>query len=254
MGYIAASIVHEVKQPIAAMVANAEAALRWLDRPVPEVDGVRQALRRIVRNGARTAGLLGPTRDLATRRRRQNDRVAINAMIGEAIDLSRAEAAENGVSVQTEFVETLPPVQGDPAELQQVVLNLMINAIETMSAMNEARRELIVSTNRTEASGVLVSELSIMSASSALALAFAGLLVCVPDGSAAQGFSYSHPDRPRLHQRATAGASKAPATRTSAQGAPILERSVPRPFVTNNSDGLSRDPEDCNNGCLDSTE
>ena len=81
----------------------------------------------------------------------------INAAIREAIELIRTEAATNGVSVQTEFVEALPPIQGDRVELQQVLLNLIINAIEAMSGMSEGRRELFVSTGKTEAGDVLVS-------------------------------------------------------------------------------------------------
>ncbi len=96
------------------MVANAHAALRWLDRP--DEDEVRQALSRIVRNGAQAGALVDRTRDLAKKRPRQRDRVEIDAAIREAIELIRTETAKNGVSVQTEFVETLPPVQGDRVE------------------------------------------------------------------------------------------------------------------------------------------
>jgi len=157
IGFLAASIVHEMKQPIAAMVTNAQAALRWLDRPAPDVDEIRHALSRIVRDGARAGALVGRTRDLAKKRPRRSDPVEINAAIREAIELIRIEAATNGVSVQTEFVEALPPIQGDRVELQQVLLNLIINAIEAMSGMSEGRRELFVSTGKTEAGDVLVS-------------------------------------------------------------------------------------------------
>jgi C4-dicarboxylate-specific signal transduction histidine kinase len=121
MGYLAASIVHEVKQPIAAMVANAQAALHWLDDPVPDVDEARQALSCIVEVGARADALVDRTR------------VEINAAIREAIELVGTEAAKNGVSVTAVFVETLPPISGDRVELQQVALNLIINAIEAMT-------------------------------------------------------------------------------------------------------------------------
>ena len=155
MGHLAASIIHEVKQPIAAMVANAQAALRWLDRA--DEDEVRQALRRIVRDGARASAMTDRKLDFAKKGPRRWNCVEINATTGEAIELVRAEAARNGVSVQTELFEPLPPVQGDRVELQQVILNLMINAIEAMCGLNEERRELLVSTERTEAGGVLVS-------------------------------------------------------------------------------------------------
>jgi C4-dicarboxylate-specific signal transduction histidine kinase len=157
MGYLAASIVHEVKQPIAAMITNAQAALRWLDRPAPNVDEVREALARIVRDGARAGDLVGRTRDLAKKRPRRKDPLEINATICDAMELVRAEAAKHRVSVRTEFVPTLPGVEGDRVELQQVVMNLIINAIEAMSEAGEGPRELQVTTGKNEAGDVLVS-------------------------------------------------------------------------------------------------
>ena len=155
IGYLTPSIVHDVMQPISAMVANAQAALNFLDRP--DVDEVRQALSCIVRDGARAAPLVDRVRDLAKKRPRRRDPVEINAAIREAIELIRTEAVKNGVSVQTELVETLPPVSGDRVQLQQVVLNLIINAIEAMTGMREGPRELLVTTEKAKAGGVLVS-------------------------------------------------------------------------------------------------
>ena len=157
MGYLAASIVHEVRQPIAAVVTNAQAALRWLDRPSPDVDEVREALVRIVRDGARAGVLVGRTRDLAKKRPRRRDPLEINTTIGEAIELVRAEAAQNHVTVRTDFVEDLPVIEGDRVELQQVVLNLVINAIEAMSEIGEAPREVQITTGKSGAGDVLVS-------------------------------------------------------------------------------------------------
>ena len=110
----------------------------------------------ILRDGARAAALVERTRDLVKKRPRRRRPVEINAAIREAIELIRTEAEKNGVSVQTKLVETLPPLSGDPVELQQVVLNLIINAIEAMTGTSEAPRELLVSTDRTEAGGVLI--------------------------------------------------------------------------------------------------
>ena len=155
IGYLTASIIHDVKQPIAAMVANAQAALHFLDRP--DVDEVREALSCIVRDGARAAALVDQVRDLAKKRPRRSDPVEINAAIREAIELIRTEAVKNGVSVQTELVETLPPVSGDRVELQQVVLNLIINAVEAMTGIRDGPRELLVTTEKAKAGGVLVS-------------------------------------------------------------------------------------------------
>jgi C4-dicarboxylate-specific signal transduction histidine kinase len=155
IGYLTPSIVHDVMQPISAMVANAQAALNFLDRP--DVDEVRQALSCIVRDGARAAALVDRVRDLAKKRPWRRDPVEINAAIREAIELIRTEAVKNGVSVQTELVETLPPVSGDRVQLQQVVLNLIINAIEAMTGIREGPRELLVTTEKAKAGGVLVS-------------------------------------------------------------------------------------------------
>jgi C4-dicarboxylate-specific signal transduction histidine kinase len=157
MGYLAASIVHEVKQPIAAMVTNAQAALRWLDRPTPDVAEVRDALMRIVREGARAGSLVGRTRDLAKKKPRRKDPLEINTTIRDAIELVRAEAAQNRVTVQADMVEGLPMIEGDRVELQQVVLNLIINAIEAMCEIGEGPRELQVTTGKNEAGDVLVS-------------------------------------------------------------------------------------------------
>ena len=157
MGYLAASIVHELKQPIAAMIINARAASRWLDRPEPNLDEARKAIDCIARDGARAEILSSRTRDLARKGQRRKELVELDTVISDALDLVRPEAAKNGVSVQTEFVETLPPVRGDRVELQQVVLNLMINAIEAMTAISEARRELLIRTATVEGGSVRIS-------------------------------------------------------------------------------------------------
>jgi C4-dicarboxylate-specific signal transduction histidine kinase len=157
IGYLAASIVHEVKQPIAAIVMNADAALRWLDHPTANVDAVRQALSRIVSAGERADDLVDRTRDMAKKTPRRRDPMEINATIREAIEFVSAEAANNGVSVKTEFVETLAPVSGDRAELQQVLLNLIINAIEAMNGIWDGPREVLITTEQIEAGCVLVS-------------------------------------------------------------------------------------------------
>ena len=137
MGQLTASIAHEVNQPIAATVTNAQAALRWLGAEPPNLDEVRQALGRIVRDGNRAGAVVGRIRNLIKKAPPRDERVDINAAIREVIELTRSEAMKNGVSVQTELVEGLPPVQGDRVELQQVILNLILNAIEAMSEMSE---------------------------------------------------------------------------------------------------------------------
>ena len=137
MGQLTASIAHEVNQPIAATVTNAQAALRWLGAEPPNLDEVRQALGRIVRDGSRAGAVVGRIRNLIKKAPPSNERVDINAAIREVIELTRSEAMKNGVLVQTELVEGLPPVRGDRVELQQVILNLILNALEAMSEMSE---------------------------------------------------------------------------------------------------------------------
>ena len=157
MGQLTASIAHEVNQPIAATVTNAQAALRWLGAEPPNLDEVRQALGRIVRDGGRAGAVVGRIRNLIKKAPPGDERVDINAAIREVIELTRSEAMKNGVSVQTELVEGLPPVRGDRVELQQVILNLILNALEAMSEMSEGPRELLITTGKTESGDVLVA-------------------------------------------------------------------------------------------------
>ena len=140
MGQLTASIAHEVNQPIAATVANAGAGLRWLGAEPPNLDEVRQALGRIVEGRQPGRRRRRPNSQLSSRRTPPRDeRVEINAAIREVIELTRSEATKNGVSVQTDLGEGLPLVRGDRVELQQVILNLILNAIEAMGEISEGR-------------------------------------------------------------------------------------------------------------------
>ena len=157
MGQLTASIAHEVNQPIAATVANAQAALRWLGAEPPNMDEVRQALGRIVRDGDRAGAVVGRVRALIKGAPRRDDRVEINGAIREVIDITRDEAMKSGVVVQTDLVEGLPLIRGDRVELQQVILNLIVNALEAMSGMGEGSRELRIGASTTELGDVLVA-------------------------------------------------------------------------------------------------
>ena len=151
MGQLTASIAHEVNQPIAATVTNAQAALRWLGAQPPDLEEVRQALGRIVKDGNRAGDVIGRIRDLIKKAPPRKDRVDINEAIREVIELTRGEAVKNGVSVQTQLAEGLPLIQGDRVQLQQVILNLIINAVEAMSGVGEGPRELLISTGQSRA-------------------------------------------------------------------------------------------------------
>jgi PAS domain S-box-containing protein len=157
MGQLAASIAHEVKQPIAATVINAGTALRWLGRRPPDLEQVRQTLGQIVQDGKRAGDVVDRIRALSKKAPSRNDRLDINGAILEVVELTRGEAVKNGVSVQTDLADGLPLIQGDRVQLQQVILNLIINAVEAMSGTSEGARELLITTGQAEPNGVLVA-------------------------------------------------------------------------------------------------
>jgi len=157
MGQLAASIAHEVNQPIAATVINAEAALRWLDRRPPDLEEVRQTLACIAKDGNRAAEVIDEIRALIKKAPPRKDRLEINGAIREVIGLTRGEVVKNGVWVHAELAEGLPLIQGDRVQLQQVILNLVINSVEAMSGVGEGARELLISTGKAEPDSVLVA-------------------------------------------------------------------------------------------------
>jgi PAS domain S-box-containing protein len=157
MGQLTASIAHEVKQPIAATVSSAQAGLRWLIREPPDLEEVRQALACIAKDGKRAGDVVGRIRDLIQKAPPRKDRFDLNGAIREVIELTRGEAVKNGVSVQTELTDNLPLIDGDRVQLQQVMLNLIINAVEAMSGLTEGPRELLISTGKAKMGGVLVT-------------------------------------------------------------------------------------------------
>jgi PAS domain S-box-containing protein len=157
MGQLTASIAHEVKQPIAATVSNAQAGLRWLIREPPDLEEVRQALACIAKDGKRAGDVVGRIRDLIQKAPPRKDRFDLNGAIREVIELTRSEAMKNGVLVQTELTDNLPLIDGDRVQLQQVMLNLIVNAVEAMSGLTEGPRELLISAGKAEMGGVLVT-------------------------------------------------------------------------------------------------
>jgi C4-dicarboxylate-specific signal transduction histidine kinase len=157
IGQLAASIAHEIKQPIAATVTNAQAALRWLDRRPPNLEEVRQSLHWIVKEGNHAGEVIDRIRALIKKAPPRKDRLEINEAIREVVELTRGEAVKNGVSVKTELADGLPLVQGDRVQLQQVILNLTINAVEAMCAASEGARELVINTEKADSRSVLVA-------------------------------------------------------------------------------------------------
>jgi PAS domain S-box-containing protein len=157
MGQLTASIAHEVNQPIASTVANAQAALRWLDARPPDLEETRQAIARIVNDGMRAGDVIHRIRALINKVPTRTDRFDINDAISDVVALTRSELSSNGVSLQTQFAQGLLLVQGDRVQLQQVILNLIVNAIEAMSGVSKGARELSISTEIGTSNGALVA-------------------------------------------------------------------------------------------------
>jgi C4-dicarboxylate-specific signal transduction histidine kinase len=156
IGQFAASIAHEVKQPISATITNAQAALRWLDQKPPELEEVRQGLNSIVKDSNHASEVIDRIRALIKKAPPRKDRFEINGAIRDVIELTHTEVVKNAISLRTELADCLPIVQGDRVQLQQVILNLIINAIEALSGVSEGTRELLIGTGKDGARSVLV--------------------------------------------------------------------------------------------------
>jgi PAS domain S-box-containing protein len=157
MGQLTASIAHEVNQPIAAAVTNAQAALRWLAARPPDLEEVRLALHAIAKDANRAGDVIGRIRNLVKKAPPRNERVDMNEAIREVIEVTRGEAVKNGASVETALGESLPLIEGDRVQLQQVVLNLIVNAVQAMGGVADGPRELFITTTCAEPDGVLVA-------------------------------------------------------------------------------------------------
>ena len=148
LGELTASIAHEINQPLTAIVNNANAGLRWLSGEAPDIDETRETIRRILRDGNRASGVISRMRALFKKAPMTKEQFDLNEAIEEVVAITQGEGQRNRVLVQTSLDGDLPLILGDRVQLQQVVLNLVINAIDAMSAMSEGRRELLVSTRR----------------------------------------------------------------------------------------------------------
>ncbi len=157
MGQLSASIAHEVTQPIGSARNNARAALNFLNRSPPDLDEVREALGCIVGDADRAGGIIERIRNQIKKAPPRNDRFDLNQVIEEVIGLAQSVITENGVSVQTRLASGMAPVHGDRVQLQQVVLNLILNAVEAMSSVEAGERELLISTEQSQANSTLVA-------------------------------------------------------------------------------------------------
>jgi len=156
MGELTASLAHEVNQPIAAAVTNANTCLRWLTRDHPDLEEAREAASRIVKDATRAAGIISRVRLLFKKSTPQRELVDVNEAIREMIVLLRSEAMRYNITVRMKLAADLPWIMGDRVQLQQVLMNLIVNSIDAMKEVDGAR-ELAVTSQRTEKEEVLVS-------------------------------------------------------------------------------------------------
>jgi two-component system sensor kinase FixL len=157
MGELTSSIAHEVNQPLAAIVTNANAALRWLAGNPPNLEEARESVGRITRDGHRASDVVGRVRALFKKAATARERLDVNDLIQDVLALVPGEVRRNRILVRTELAPDLTPVVGDRIQLQQVLLNLIINGIEAMNAVTDRPRKLIIRSQRHDHEGVLVS-------------------------------------------------------------------------------------------------
>jgi len=144
LGELAASIAHEVNQPLAAIVADAFAGLNWLAADHPRLDHAREALAAIVKEGHRAADVIQRLRQLARKTEPQKSLVNLEGVIQDVLSLVRPELRRHDVSLTVDLASTLPPVLGDPIQLRQVILNVVMNALDAMAEVVDRPRELVV--------------------------------------------------------------------------------------------------------------
>ena len=157
MGQLTASIAHEVNQPLGATVTSALAALRWLKAEPPDLDEIKRSLDRIVQDGHRASDVVSRIRNLVKKAPGERGEVALNDEIAGVLAITRGEALKHEIAVRAELAPDLPVIKGDRVQLQQVLINLIVNAIEAMSTLSDETRELIIRSEPEGAGGVLVT-------------------------------------------------------------------------------------------------
>jgi predicted ATPase/signal transduction histidine kinase len=157
MGELAASIAHEVNQPLTGVVSNADASLRWLSEDSPNLADAIEAIRAIIRDGNRAADAVSRMRALFKKARPVKERLNINEAIEEVVILTRAEVRRNKVALRMELATNLPLLLGDRVQVQQVVVNLILNAIEAMSTVENRKRNLVIRTQRGEGAEIRIT-------------------------------------------------------------------------------------------------
>lgn len=157
LGELTASISHEVNQPLAAIITNAEACLRWLDRETPDLPAARRSVEWVVNAGNRASEVIRRVRSLAKKSDIEKVSLDLNDVVKEVIVLVQRELSSHLVSLRTELAPALPTILGDRVQLQQVIINLVMNGIEAMLPITDRPRELVIRSGRDEAHRVFLS-------------------------------------------------------------------------------------------------
>jgi len=157
LGEMTASIAHEVNQPLAAVIANAEACLRWLDRGTPDLAAARRSVEWVISDGNRASEVIRRVRALANKTDIEKVQLDVNDVIREVIALVQGELTSHEVSLRMELAPALPVILGDRVQLQQVIINLVMNGIEAMQSVTDRARELVIRSGQDDTRQVLVS-------------------------------------------------------------------------------------------------
>ena len=148
LGELTASIAHEVNQPLAAVVANAEASLRWLNREEPDLAAARRSVEWVIDDGCRASDVIRRVRALAKKSDMETVPLELNQVVNEAATLVERELVQHRISLRTELTPALPEILGDRVQLQQVIINLLMNGIEAMEPVTDRPRELLIQTGK----------------------------------------------------------------------------------------------------------
>jgi two-component system CheB/CheR fusion protein len=158
VGELATSIAHEVNQPLAGVITNAEAGIRWLSGKTPDINEALESLALIVRDGNRASNVIRHIRDFVKKESRQTPSLDINEVVQEAIALAATELQKREIGLHADLFEGIPLVRGDRIQLQQVILNLMMNGAEAIATASPGgSRELLVTSRKSADAGVVVS-------------------------------------------------------------------------------------------------
>jgi C4-dicarboxylate-specific signal transduction histidine kinase len=157
LGELTASLAHEVNQPLAAVIANAEACLRWLDRETPDLAAARRSMEWVINDGIRASEVIRRIRAVAKKTDIEKVSLDLNSVVKEVIALVERELSSHSVSLRKELAPTLLLILGDRVQLQQVIINLVMNGIEAMESVMDRPRELLIRSGQDETRRVLVS-------------------------------------------------------------------------------------------------